>query len=257
MAQIDTSSGGGKKKKGAQKKMAIHVDFTPMVDMNMLLITFFMLCTTMIQSRTMQIILPSNDKDIKEQDKNQASADEAITLILDTEYQNGSLQPAHDENGNTRHRVFYYEGIADENNANVQGQSRASKGAISMASFVAGQEKGEEGVRQILRERHKEVMDQYDSLKKQWQNKEITKEQFEEKAKELATNEDFKHPVVIIKPGPNATYESLINAIDELNLNQIRKYSIQMPTHQDTVLLEKFQAANPSVQVIKPAIRKK
>ena len=41
MAQIDTS-GGGKKKKGAQKKIAIHVDFTPMVDMNMLLITFFM-----------------------------------------------------------------------------------------------------------------------------------------------------------------------------------------------------------------------
>ncbi|MDE7155809.1 MAG: biopolymer transporter ExbD, partial [Muribaculaceae bacterium] len=48
MAQIEQSD-GGKKKKGAQKKMAIHVDFTPMVDMNMLLITFFMLCTTMIK----------------------------------------------------------------------------------------------------------------------------------------------------------------------------------------------------------------
>ncbi len=255
MAQIDTSSGGGKKKKGAQKKMAIHVDFTPMVDMNMLLITFFMLCTTMIQSRTMQIILPSNDTNIKEDQKNQASADEAITLILDTEYQNGSLEPAHDENGNTKHRVYYYEGIADETNANVQGQKRASKGAISMASFVTGQE-GEEGVRQILRDRHKQVMDKYDELKAQWRNKEITKEQFEEQAKELATNQDIKHPVVIIKPGPNATYESLINAIDELNLNQIRKYSIQLPTHQDTVLLEKFQAANPGVQVIKPSIRK-
>ena len=63
MAQIEPTD-KGKKKKGAQKKMAIHVDFTPMVDMNMLLITFFMLCTTMIQSRTMQIILPSNDKNI-------------------------------------------------------------------------------------------------------------------------------------------------------------------------------------------------
>ncbi|MDE5799525.1 MAG: biopolymer transporter ExbD [Paramuribaculum sp.] len=48
MAQIEQSD-KGKKKKGAQKKMPIHVDFTPMVDMNMLLITFFMLCTTMFE----------------------------------------------------------------------------------------------------------------------------------------------------------------------------------------------------------------
>ena len=41
--------------------MAIHVDFTPMVDMNMLLITFFMLCTTMIKSQTLQIVLPTNE----------------------------------------------------------------------------------------------------------------------------------------------------------------------------------------------------
>ena len=61
MAQIEQSD-GGKKKKGAQKKMSIHVDFTPMVDMNMLLITFFMLCTTMIKSQTLNISLPSNEK---------------------------------------------------------------------------------------------------------------------------------------------------------------------------------------------------
>ena len=58
MAQIEQSDKGGKKKKAPRKKMQIHVDFTPMVDMNMLLITFFMLCTTMIKSQTLQISLP-------------------------------------------------------------------------------------------------------------------------------------------------------------------------------------------------------
>ena len=44
--------------------MTVRVDFTPMVDMNMLLITFFMLCTTLSKPQTMEISMPSNDKDI-------------------------------------------------------------------------------------------------------------------------------------------------------------------------------------------------
>ncbi len=38
MAEVQQNDSGGGKK-GHQKKMAIRVDFTPMVDMNMLLIT--------------------------------------------------------------------------------------------------------------------------------------------------------------------------------------------------------------------------
>ena len=41
MAEVQAKDNGGKEK-GKQKKMTIRVDFTPMVDMNMLLITFFM-----------------------------------------------------------------------------------------------------------------------------------------------------------------------------------------------------------------------
>ena len=42
------------KSKSRQKKFDTRIDFTPMVDMNMLLITFFMLCTTMIKSQTLR-----------------------------------------------------------------------------------------------------------------------------------------------------------------------------------------------------------
>lgn len=61
MAEIQENN--NKEKKGnKQKKMNIRVDFTPMVDMNMLLITFFMLCTSLSKPQTMEISMPSNDK---------------------------------------------------------------------------------------------------------------------------------------------------------------------------------------------------
>ena len=66
------------------EKKDVRVDFTPMVDMNMLLITFFMLCTTMIKSQTLQISLPSNEK-VEKKDQNKVKQSEAITVILDSE----------------------------------------------------------------------------------------------------------------------------------------------------------------------------
>ena len=76
-AEVQESS--GKRGKGKQKKMTVRVDFTPMVDMNMLLITFFMLCTTLSKPQTMEISMPSNDKDITEQQKSMVKASQAIT----------------------------------------------------------------------------------------------------------------------------------------------------------------------------------
>ena len=73
----------GKRGKGSkQKKMTVRVDFTPMVDMNMLLITFFMLCTTLIKPQTMELNMPSNNKDITDDQKSMVKASQAITLLL-------------------------------------------------------------------------------------------------------------------------------------------------------------------------------
>ena len=59
MAEVEVKDSGKGGKKGQQKKMKIHVDFTPMVDMNMLLITFFMFCTTLSKPQTMEISMPT------------------------------------------------------------------------------------------------------------------------------------------------------------------------------------------------------
>ena len=108
MAEVQQDS-GGKGKKGAQKKMTIRVDFTPMVDMNMLLITFFMLCTTMIKSQTLTIALPSNEKVENQENMSQASADDAVTIIIDAKRKAGSLD-VDSVNGKVVNEVYYYFG---------------------------------------------------------------------------------------------------------------------------------------------------
>ena len=85
MAEIQ-ESGNKKGGKSKQKKMTVRVDFTPMVDMNMLLITFFMLCTSLSKPQTMEISMPSNDKTITEEQQTKVKASQAITLLLGDNY---------------------------------------------------------------------------------------------------------------------------------------------------------------------------
>ena len=108
MAEIAQDSGNGKGK-SHQKKMEIRVDFTPMVDMNMLLITFFMLCTTMIKSQTLNIALPSNEKVDNVENMSQASADDAVTIILDAKRKKGSFD-VDTVNGKVVNEVYYFFG---------------------------------------------------------------------------------------------------------------------------------------------------
>lgn len=245
MAQIEQAD-KGKKKKGAQKKMSVHVDFTPMVDMNMLLITFFMLCTTMIKSQTLQIVLPTNE-DVKKEQQSQAKQSEAITLILDTEY-NGDKPATDAETGKTIHNIYYYEGIADT--------TFSTNNYLRKEQFIGNMNHAPQGIRKILRAKNEQVMKEYENLKAQWKNREITKEEFDQLAKKNASDSLKTRPVVVIKPGPNTTYEGLINAIDEMNINQISRYSIELPNATDTVLLRHFEQANGQT-ILRPTIRQR
>lgn len=61
MAQIDTSSGGDKGKKVRSKKASTNVDMTPMVDLAFLLISFFMLTTSLSKPVAMNLTMPVKD----------------------------------------------------------------------------------------------------------------------------------------------------------------------------------------------------
>lgn len=80
MAELDTSGGGKKGKKVRSKKSSTRVDLTAMVDLAFLLITFFMLTTTLSKPQAMDIAMP--DKDDKKQEQLDVAASRTMTVLL-------------------------------------------------------------------------------------------------------------------------------------------------------------------------------
>lgn len=85
MAELNQDSGGGKKKGGKvrSKKNGGKVDLTAMVDLAFLLITFFMLTTSLNTPQAMDVAMPDKNKDKNEQSPEIDIADNrSITLLL-------------------------------------------------------------------------------------------------------------------------------------------------------------------------------
>ncbi len=96
MAEMQTADSGARKKGGKvrSKKMSTRVDLTPMVDLAFLLITFFMLTTTLAKPTIMPVVMP--EKDVDKEDLQETKESQVLTLILGAD-----------------DKVYYYEGITD------------------------------------------------------------------------------------------------------------------------------------------------
>ena len=212
MAEVNTGNGGNENKKGKPKKISLRVDFTPMVDMNMLLITFFMFCTTLSKPQMMNLVMPTKDKSVVEGHQTQTEASKTITLLL------------------AENDVIYY-----------------YSGKLEDASLMKT-DYSPTGLRAILVNRNGEVIRQMAELRLQKQNNEISNEVFEQKSSEIRDAKGGQ--VVVIKPMEVSTYENLVNVLDEMQICSIGMYAIVDITDGDKVLLDNYlkQGVEPSAQ---------
>ena len=204
MAEVQQKDNGGGK--GKQKKMTIRVDFTPMVDMNMLLITFFMLCTSLSKPQTMEISMPSNEKSITEEDQTKVKASRAITLILGGD-----------------DRVFYYTG-----EPNYEDYT-----SLKETTYEA------DGLRAMLMGRNADIVAKIKALKAEKLEKKFSDEEYNERAMKI--KDVNTAPVVMIKATDDATYENLVDALDEMQICSISKYAIVDITEGDEFLLDNLE----------------
>lgn len=199
-------------KKGGskQKKMNARVDFTPMVDMIMLLVTFFMLCTTLLKPQTMEITMPADKDEANKENNSQVDKGNVVTIFV-----------ANDN------KIFYCEG--EQIDANMKETAY-----------------GKDGIRAILLKKNLGAAKKVEELKKKYaslysSNVAKAEENKENYNKELQEIKDGKeNPVVIIKPSDGATYLNLIDVLDEMQNCYIGKYFIDKVNQNDADMVGKL-----------------
>ena len=212
MAEINT--GGGEQKKGKPKKMHLRVDFKPMVDMNMLLITFFMFCTTLSKPQMMDLVVPVKEKEKMNVEKPTVFDEEhTITLLLE-------------END----VIYYYLG-----KANYEDYTSLKKTDYSP-----------DGLRALLVNHNGKAIEKMKELRELKRLKKINDDEFDKESEDIKKANDAL--LVVIKPKDGSTYKNFVDVLDEMQICSIKLYAIVDIMPADTFLIRNYLEAGALTQ---------
>ena len=179
MADVDTSQGGGGKHKGGpkQKKKSTRIDMTAMVDVAFLLLTFFILTSTLATPKAMELIKPPKTEDDSNEQK--VVEEKVMTFILGAD--------------DKIHAVWK---ITDPD--------------IETIDY------SEEGVREII----KKHLDR-----------------FPNRCDLVGDAPNCWDPIFVVKPAPSCKYKNMVDMMDEMRINNVKKYALDEVNSQDSLLM--------------------
>lgn len=209
-AGVSGSKGGSK-----QKKIDVRVDFTPMVDMMMLLITFFMLCTSLAKPQTMELSMPSNDKKIQDEDKSVTKASYTITVYVA---------------GNDK--IYYVAGLPKYDDPSCLKETTWGKNGIRKVFISHVTEDNTQPVLQVMKAKA-----ELDMKKDQMADSVYQKELSNIKKGEI-NGEKIQTMTIIIKATDKSLYKNVIDALDEMQICSVGKYVIDQINENDAKLLK-------------------
>jgi biopolymer transport protein ExbD len=194
MAQVpEGGGGGGGKGKKRAKKGNTHIDMTPMVDLAFLLLTFFILTTTMYKPSSLQMTYPV-PPDPNQPPPPPTQLSNAITLLLTKNDQ-----------------IFYYLGEFRK-----EATEKGPPTTITQTNF--------KDVQKLLVDNNKQTVAQLNEVAKEFNEKKITEDQYNEKRKAIKGDKD--NLKAIIKTDTDAKYRNMIDMVDEMDISGIGSYGV-------------------------------
>jgi biopolymer transport protein ExbD len=191
MASIDEGGGGGHKQgPGVKKakKLSTRVDMTPMVDLGFLLITFFIFTATMSSPTAMDLNMPKDVKDPNQQTEVKQSG--VLSILL-----------------GKANQVYYYEG-----------QLEIGEGKNNFKTSTYKE------IRKVILDKKKDVISRHvhnDAICNP--ERESAKKKGDPNWQDACKDVDF---VVILKPTADASYKNTVDMLDEMTINQVKRYAM-------------------------------
>ena len=210
MAEIADSGGGNSGGKKRAKKSSTRVDMTPMVDLAFLLLTFFVLTSTFSEPKIMSLVYPAKIPDNEIVDVPEVN--NGITFIL------------------TEDKIFYY-----------SDQFRMTPGEGHPATQLEETNFGPQGVRKLLADRNKFVIQRHKELDLQLQQHKIV-DSIAKKELIKAKKDKQRALKVLIKTDVKATCKNFIDLIDELKIADVGVIApVDLMKDEETLLNAKLK----------------